>query len=322
MERRAGQPALGRGERLVNQWVPRRQDNPLRLGLRNLYILPTGFGWLWLSAAALLLLVAIQTQQNGPLLLGYWMLALMLLTLHLTHFNLQGLELECAPSPAAFAGRPAGYGLSLRSRQPRDEVQLNWLEMGHDQGLCLSIGPSEQRVVLPWLPRHRGWQRPGRLRLHCSTPLGLFHCWSLWDPPRPQLIYPRRRPGPVMQKPAPIPTHQSEWRHQQQGDGNGDWQDLRPHRPEDGPRRLAWKQLAQGRGRLSKQFSTNSADPFMLAPAAGVSRQAALEHLCERIWRLSLQEAWYGLELDGQRIPPGCGPAHRDRCLQALATAP
>jgi uncharacterized protein (DUF58 family) len=313
---------MGRGERLVNRLVRRQQDNPLRLGLRNLYILPTGFGWLWLSGAALLLIVAIQTQQNGPLLLSYWMLGLMLLALHLTHFNLQGLELECAASAAAFAGRPAGYALSLRSRLPRDNIQLNWLEADREEGLWLSIGRTEQVVVLPWTPRRRGWQSPGRLRLHSSTPLGLFHCWTLWDPPRPQLIYPRRRPGPVMERPAAATKPNPEWTPLQRGDGDSEWHDLRPHRPEDGPRRLAWKQLAQGRGRLSKQFSASSTEPLLLAPAAGVPRQEALEHLCERIWRLSQQEACYGLELDGSRIAPGSGAAHRDRCLQALATAP
>ena len=80
------------------------EGSAVRLGLRTLYILPTRFGWLWLGAAALLQLLGIQLQRNGPLLLSFLMLGLFLLTLHLTHFNLQGLELRCGDPPPGFAG--------------------------------------------------------------------------------------------------------------------------------------------------------------------------------------------------------------------------
>ena len=77
----------------------------MKLGLRNLYIVPTGFGWLWLGGALFLQLVAIQTQSNGPLLLSFVMLALQLLSLHLTHGQLEGLEVRCGQPEPAFAGR-------------------------------------------------------------------------------------------------------------------------------------------------------------------------------------------------------------------------
>jgi hypothetical protein len=58
-----------------------QQGSPLRLDLRNLYILPTGFGGLWLAGAALLQVVAIQTQRNGPLLLSFLMLQMRILSI-------------------------------------------------------------------------------------------------------------------------------------------------------------------------------------------------------------------------------------------------
>ncbi len=53
----------------------------LTLGLRNLYIIPSRFGALWLGSSALLLLVAIQTTSNSTLMLAFVMLALMLLAM-------------------------------------------------------------------------------------------------------------------------------------------------------------------------------------------------------------------------------------------------
>ena len=43
----------------------------LRLGHRSLYIIPSRFGALWIAAAGLLLLVAIQTGSNSTLLLAF-----------------------------------------------------------------------------------------------------------------------------------------------------------------------------------------------------------------------------------------------------------
>ena len=58
--------------RFVKPPLIRRQTGiQLRLGLRNLFILPTRFGLLWLAAAGLLQLVAIQMRSNGTLLLSF-----------------------------------------------------------------------------------------------------------------------------------------------------------------------------------------------------------------------------------------------------------
>ena len=65
----------------AQQLIKPQRGERLKLGLRNLYILPTRFGLLWLAGGGLLLLVAIQSQRNGPLLLSFLMLVLWLLAL-------------------------------------------------------------------------------------------------------------------------------------------------------------------------------------------------------------------------------------------------
>ena len=50
-------------------------------------------------------------------------------------------------------------------------------------------------------------------------------------------------------------------------EGLEDWSDLRRHRPQDSPARLAWKLLAQGRGRHAKTFEASPDPP---GPAGAV----------------------------------------------------
>jgi uncharacterized protein (DUF58 family) len=298
-----------------------QQGSPLRLGLRNLYILPTGFGGLWLAGATLLLLVAIQTQRNGPLLLGFLMLGLLLLALLLTHFNLQGLELRCGTPPPGFADEPLLYPLLLRSAFPRQAIGLRISgDPGSDEPEVrpvLTAGTT--RLDLPWGCPQRGRQRPGTLVIRSTAPLGLFVCWSRWTPPVTQTIYPARIAGPVAQAMGEPGQQQQAQPQQPWPEGQEDWHDLRPHRPEDNPSRLAWTVLARGRGQLSKVFSDAATRAPWLQPAAGISRERALCHLSAEIWRRSRSGEAYGLRLGALQIPPGQGRAHRDRCLLALA---
>jgi uncharacterized protein (DUF58 family) len=329
------------------EFVRPQQGEAVRFGLRNLYILPTRFGWHWLGASLVLQLVGIQLQRNGSLLLSFLLLGLFLLTLHLTHLNLQGLELRCGNPQAGFAGAPLAYPLVLRcpgrceglrlqlgAPPPRSHPGKKQLRQ-QATGPALVLTPGEHRLTVPWTPQRRGLQRPGCLRLQTTAPLGLFVCWSRWEPAVPQLVWPARRAGGVQLLPrgaepenrpgatspataTAISTAIATSRHE----GSEDWQDLRPHRVEDAPGRLAWKLLAAGRGHHAKHFAAPPQAELLLAPDPGVPFERALEHLSERIWRLHARGESYGLALPRVQLAAGRGTAHRDRCLAALATCP
>jgi hypothetical protein len=301
------------------EFVRPQQGERLRLGLRNLYIIPTRFGWLWLAGVLLLLLVGIQLQSNGSLLLSYLMLGLFLLALHLTHFNLQGVELAVGEPRPGFAGSSLSYPLRLRCRSRCEGLRL--AVDGAPAGPVMVFDPGDHRFAVAWQPQGRGLQPPGCLRLQTTAPLGLFVCWARWRPSVPQLVYPARVAGPVrllheaVSAPAatlPVLADRLE--------GSDDWRDLQPHRPEDGSSRLAWKLLAQGRGRYAKRFADPAEREPLLAPDPGVPFERALEHLSERICQLHARGLAYGLLLGGERIPPGRGMAQRERALAALAT--
>lgn len=299
-----------------------QQGERLQLRLRNLYILPTSFGLLWLGGALLLQLVGIQTQRNGPLLLSFLMLTLQLLALHLTHFNLQGLELECLKSEPGFAGEPLTYPLLARSRHTRSAIRLR---LSGQPARARSAGPRQipagtSAVELSWQCHQRGLRPPGLLLISTTAPLGLFVCWSRWAPAARQAVIPARRPGPVGRAASAGAAGDADAGGAREGSEH--WHDLRPHRPEESQARVAWKAMAQGRGKLSKVFHDADAEPPLLIPAPGVDPERALQHLAAEIWLRSRRGEAYGLVLSHQSIPPGQGRQHRDRCLLALATAP
>ena len=279
-----------------------------RLGLRTLYIIPSRFGMVWLAAAALLLLVAIQTGSNSTLLIAFLLLGLMLLAMFLTHDNLQGITLRCGEPSPGFAAEPMSYPLRLISPTPRQGLQLRF--QGQAPLTLEQLSAGETGIGLSWTSGSRGWQRPPRLLLDSVAPLGLFICWARWQPPLPQLVWPARRRGPVQDQTPP-----------RQQEGLNEWRDLRPHRPGERQALVDWAGAAKGRPLQVKLFQDPGDAERLLAPAAGVPREAALQHLAERIWQLHHRGERYGLCVSGRTVAPATGLRHRDACLALLALA-
>jgi uncharacterized protein (DUF58 family) len=137
-----------------------------------------------------------------------------------------------------------------------------------------------------------------------------------------QLVYPARREGPVRLVLEPVAEPGNPLNSQAaEASGSDHWWDLQPHRPEDGAARLAWKLLAQGRGRHSKTFRGTDERQPLLAPDPAVPFEQALEHLSARICRLHAQGSAYGVLLPHERIPAAEGSRQRERALAALASA-
>lgn len=105
-----------------------RRSAGLQLNHRNLYILPSRFGGLWLLTAGVLYLLGINSRSNGPVLLAFVMGAVLLLSLFLTHLNLQGLSLQALPQRPCLAGEPTTYRLETHSRCHRPSLKWRWLQ--------------------------------------------------------------------------------------------------------------------------------------------------------------------------------------------------
>lgn len=290
-----------------------RSSNPLQLGHRNLYILPSRYGSFWLLTAGLLYLIGINTRSNGPLLLAFLMAALMLLALFLTHFNLQGLVLTAPPQRIGFAGECYHVLIQAQSLVERPGLRWRWLVPGAPAQQRLNLTAGEQQLKINWPALRRGCHPQGRLLLHTTAPLGLFRCWTYWEPPQPIWLAPRRTAGPVLEL-NPAASHPQ---------GIEEFADLKPWRDADGLRRVDWKALARGRGWLNKQFTQPEPTELWLAPQPQLPLEEALEHLCERLCTALSRGQAVGLQLPGgQRIEPAKGSEHLEQCLRALAQWP
>jgi uncharacterized protein (DUF58 family) len=84
---------------------------------------------------------------------------------------------------------------------------------------------------------------------------------------------------------------------------------------------VAWRAYARGGELLVKEYESPAGDQrvFSLADLAHLPIEAALEQLSAWCVAAHASGERFGLELDGEILPPADDMAHRERCLAALA---
>jgi uncharacterized protein (DUF58 family) len=103
--------------------------------------------------------------------------------------------------------------------------------------------------------------------------------------------------------------------------GLDEWQGLRPFREGDSPRQVDWKAYAREAPLLVKEYSPAGSDLclFDFSRLAVPDLEARLSQLARWVVDAEAHGDRYALALPGLTLAPDRGPAHRHRCLAALA---
>ncbi|MCO5121189.1 MAG: DUF58 domain-containing protein [Burkholderiaceae bacterium] len=322
--------AAGHGEdderwlRRLERLIPGRRGpvaGDFRLMQRNIYILPSRAGTVFIAAVLLMLLTSV----NFGLSLGYALTFLLgslgLVGMMHTFRNLSDLVLRPGRADPVFAGEFAEFGVSVRnpSRLERRAVALIAPGSVHAQFIDLP-GGAQTNIAVPVRAERRGWIEAPRLLVQTRFPLGVFRAWAWWQPAMRVLVYPRPEDAGI-----PLPASRIDGAGSEGGAGQeDDLSALRPWSPGDSPRRIAWKAIARSDSAdlLVKQFEGGEAGELVLDFDA-LPLQFDVEARLSRTarWVLDAEHASrrYSLRLAGRTIGPDIGPAHRADCLAALA---
>ncbi len=303
----------------ISDWIFRAsvpEAPPVTLVQRRIFILPTRQGYVFAVTMLLLLLASINYTLSLGFVLAFLLASMAGVAMLHTWRNLAHLRLRPGRCDPVFAGQTAHFGVTLETPSlTRFSIAVR---RGGGDGVYTDIVLGEPAALaLPCATTRRGRTRCGRIEVYTRYPLGLFHAWSYVDFGLSVIVYPR--PDPLAGSPPSLSRGATEEGIPVPGDE--EFNMLRPYRPGDAPRLIAWKALAREQGLLTKEFSASASSELWLdwddAPGGNVeARLAALAH-----WVLQAGEygQGYGLRIPGRVIPPDRGEAHRARCLEALA---
>ena len=304
--------------RWLHQWLSRRipAGPRQRLSHRSIFILPSGFGLMWLLLTLLLFLFGTNYQNNLVIGLSLLLASVFVSAILHSYRNLAGLCIHALPPTEVYAGDTVAIPLKVSA-----DSQLYQVQLGYPAGQMMTasqISSQPQIIVLPVTTSTRGWLTPGRLLIESRFPLGLCRVWSWVDLDNRILVYPALRQSPLQ-----LQGHSDDGVHSlHHQPGIDEFSGLKSWHPGESLKQVAWKQYAQGRGMLSKEFADPQGQPvwLQLAPALNaIQLEQALQQLCWQVDILARQQRIWGLKLAHQVITPSAGEPHRRSCLAALA---
>lgn len=307
----------------VDRWLDRRNpvQRHLSLNHRRIFIFPSRGGMGFLLMLSVLLLLAINYQNNLIFALSFWLFSLLLITIMHSYRNLAALELRAGAAEPVFAGQTAVFKLYVEAaKRPRQQIHAGFLEQSE---VCFSlekeVGQFSCELQIHAATERRGLLRPGRLQLRSYYPLGLLRCWSLCRLDWQCLVYPR----PHAYLPLPLSGGAGGDTGQDLRGDSDEFSGFKAYRPGDPPGRIHWKALAKGQGLISRYFEQREAEEIVLEweALAGLDPEQRLSTLCA--WALECDTAGmdFALKLPGREIGLGNGEAHLENVLTALALA-
>ncbi|MCG9696534.1 DUF58 domain-containing protein [Shewanella sp. Isolate11] len=305
------------------RWLSRRlpASSSITLAHKSIFILPTGFGLFWLFIVVLLFLFGTNYQNNLVIGLSLLLLSVFNTCIIYSYRNLAGMSLEAKTGPYVYAGESVIFPVELSATQHQYQVTL-----GYPQNLPQTIAHVDRQKLLTLLSfknEQRGWVTPGRLKVESRYPLGLCRAWSNVDLANPQIVFAK----PIASE--PVLTQQLNQDDPSSTDrgraivGVEEFQHLKPYIQGESLNQVAWKQLAQGRGMLTKAFSQPASEPqWLVLDPNNLEIEKQLSQLTWAVNQLDQSGQIFGLILPNQTLAPNHGQQHRVDCLKAIATYP
>lgn len=280
-----------------------------------------------LSLAAIVLAMAYAgaVQANGAAyLLAFLTASLGALSYLHARANLRGLEIQAGDLPAIQAGRQSSLPLILRATSGQSPCGIELLAVGAMRSALverLQSGESE-RVSLLLPAQEEGVQQQIQLLVRSAYPLGLFSAERMVEISRPRRVHPR--PAGDLPLPPPDPALRLEALAlagtaalpMREGD---DFAGLREWQAGDSPRHIDWRAVARGRPLMVKTWAGNAPEAIRLDwQSLSLPNHERSGQLAKWIEMCERQGVPYALRLPGSEVPAGLGPAHAQRCLNAL----
>jgi len=285
---------------------------------RRLYILPTGFGYLFGVMLLFLFLAAINYQNSMACVLTFMLTSLGIVSLWHTHKNLLGIRVNLLIPRPVFCGESCElkFEVSHVNQSRRYAIGIQYDQF---PPVYVKLGPEGSSTAAIKLPtRQRGQFKPGGITVFTRYPTGLFHAWGWLRFDLSLLIYPRPLEDPKLQQSL---IEQFDGQTSTSTIEGDDFAGLREHRIGESLRHISWKAYAQGKGLLTKTFQGQARPSLWIdwQLLTHGSLEDKLSFMTALVLTAEKESQKYGLRLPGTQIEQSYGNAHRNACLQAIA---
>lgn len=326
-----------RFDRWLSKRVPSNFEH--QLSNRNIFIMPTPFGFVYLFFDILLFLLGTNYQNNIILLFSYLLASLFITVMLHSFYNISQLTLSSPAKQFTFSKQLAYVPIKISAKKAHFDINFYFSRQENitNKTVLHQCNLGESQLLLPYLASHRGIHNLGRVKIFSEYPLGLFITWAMLDFSHQLVVFPQPKKlnNSLNYLSGIDELAQSESTIQTESAGIDDFSELKDYVNGVSQARIAWKQLARGQGKLSKHYQnqTGSLRWLKLSEMPSNHIETKLSYLCFLILEYSKQNVDFGLILDlypstannttlnnqSLTIKPSIGYHHQQCCLVALA---
>lgn len=294
---------------------------PFTVNPRRLYIFPNRFGIFFILVLLAMLAGSVNYHNNLGYMMTFILGGMYVMSFHLTHRNIKGLEITGIDAPPVFEGEDLYFAIgTVNNGSKRINLNFSLIESGANESFSPEPGFSILQIAVK--TRKRGIFRLKGIIISSDYPLGLTRAWTYLFPDNANVaIYPKPVPATEFSFNAISSGHDNG-----EADGHGkgidDFSELKSYVPGDPVQRIAWKSLSGGHGLMTKYFEGSSAPVSYMIDwnrISAKSREIRLGIMAYLVIDSELKKKKYGISMPGKHIIPDNGNIHRHECLKALA---
>lgn len=304
-----------------DHWLSKRipPATEITLNQKRIFIFPGRFGGYFLAVLSLLLIAAINYENNLIYLLFFLCLSLLNTAILFTFQNVSGLQLKAGRAEPVFSGDEAQFMVKIcAQKKPHYRINLGWPKQSSTMFSASDIESfTEKSVAVYCQTVQRGLFNPGRLLLESYYPLGFIRCWSWLDLDLQCVVYPR----PIALDPLPETDVMGDGDTLSNHQGSDDFYGFRAYQPGDSLKQVDWRGFAKSQPLQTKVYQANSDESHWVDWYAlnTPDMELKLSQLCDWVLQLDANHKNYGLRLPDIEIAPAQGDVHKHQVLTALA---
>ena len=293
------------------RWLSRRipASSNITLSHKSIFILPTGFGFSWLLLVVILFVFGTNYQNNLVMGLSFLLFSVFNTCIIYSYKNLAGLSLTRLTSvPDTFAGQLCYVPILHSCPNEAFEIYLSFA--GQQVEIIKKVSAETGESSLGINAPVRGCLRPGRIKVESRFPLGICRVWSHVDLNIEQIVF--AKPIKANLALTNIDTDNNIDSAGKFVSGVDEFSGLKQYVEGESLKQIAWKQLAQGRGMLTKEFQQPQGAPLWITlDNNDYNLEVNLSQLSWQVEQLSSKQQIFGLKLPAVTVAPNHGEQHR-----------
>ncbi|WP_131782956.1 hypothetical protein [Legionella gresilensis] len=303
----------------LEKWFKARNQkgNPQVFGSKNIYIVPSAFGWAYAFVLITLFTAAINYQISLIFLMVFLLSLIGMGSAWEAHANLKELGLKLLTIDDAEEESLAQIHLLI---QPNKKIRYGLVFQ------CIAQEPiiieeallNEFKFILSIKTGQRGCFKLPTIKITSFYPLGLFKVWGYAYFDRQFYVYPK----PVFPGFWPMPVSLQE-KNEVALAGDNEVYDLKQvENPWAQPNLIAWKIVAKSQGWFIKTMDSVEGDYwlFQLQDLPAIDLEGKLRFLSYWVQAAEARDDLYSLKLGTQSTKFSHGESHLKQCLRQLAT--